>query len=73
MKKVDTHKNNKKSDGRCFSSKRQRFYTSIIGEAGLLAGDPHLSVQALTKYIKRKFDADPSFAKCICQRRTIEC
>ncbi|MER2088789.1 MAG: exodeoxyribonuclease VII large subunit [Sporosarcina sp.] len=28
-------------------------------EAGLLAGNPHLSVQALTKYIKRKFDADP--------------
>jgi len=24
-----------------------------------LAGHPHLSVQALTKYIKRKFDADP--------------
>ncbi|NYF24623.1 exodeoxyribonuclease VII large subunit [Sporosarcina sp. JAI121] len=24
-----------------------------------MAGNPHLSVQALTKYIKRKFDADP--------------
>ncbi len=24
-----------------------------------MAGHPHLSVQALTKYIKRKFDADP--------------
>lgn len=25
----------------------------------MLTGNPHLSVQALTKYIKRKFDADP--------------
>src|SRR6185437_12597213 len=25
----------------------------------MLAGNPYLSVQALTKYIKRKFDADP--------------
>lgn len=25
----------------------------------MLTRNPHLSVQALTKYIKRKFDADP--------------
>ena len=24
-----------------------------------MAGNPYLSVQALTKYVKRKFDADP--------------
>ena len=28
-------------------------------EVRLLTGNPYLSVQALTKYVKRKFDADP--------------
>jgi len=28
-------------------------------EAEVVAGNPYLSVQALTKYVKRKFDADP--------------
>lgn len=37
---------------------RQRFYVRDW-EAELLAGNPYLSVQALTKYVKRKFDADP--------------
>lgn len=38
---------------------RQRFYTSETPGVNLLSENAYLSVHSLTKYIKRKFEADP--------------
>ena len=54
--KENIKSNHKRLEGRCLLE-RQRFYTRIRRDD--FGTDPYLSVQALTKYVKRKFDADP--------------